>query len=268
MTWLKVLDDPELDYVYEPVARVRDRATFIRSLLVPYADEIFTYSAYKSVRDAIKNRFPNNNVYEVYRSELSQLRGFRWSTRQMTQFACCLAGGYARAKECGEPCGLLSATWPVEDAVIRVDELTPEKSVREEPLWRFHFVVCNSRYAGIRLTADIKRKRLKAWTFRMGLRSRRYGLFASDPRLFHSCYLVGRIELDNNSPILHGVACDDRLQQLNKKTLLHRHRACRDCPYGADFDCLECGVGTNECQWAWNPEKTSYFDRSKGPSIH
>lgn len=260
MLFLKWLDCDDLDYVKEPIQRVRERARFIRSVLIPYAGKMIDFSDYRHIRSKIREKFPDGHVYFVYRNELRQLTGSAWTKQQLTMIACCLAGGYQRAKEGLEACGILSSIWPVEDAVCRVDSVDPVESARNELFYRFHLVVCNSRYAGQRIVADIQRKRLKAWTFRFNLRSRRYKLYASDPRLFHGCLTIGRLEGLESGLTLHGVVCDTPQQKFNQELLLRRHRSARDCPFDADFDCLDCEVGTNECSVAWNTQATSFFD--------
>lgn len=258
MVFLKWLDPEFCSYAHEAPSAVRARAKKLLDLLRPFANEPIELLQLKALIRSVRQHTANKNVRDVYVAELRSLAGMRWTQSELARIACSLAGGYVYAKD-GLSLGVTSANWPAIDCLLRVrDVVLVDNEVGSHNQIRLKFVACNSRYAGVFAEVSFPVDRVGKWAKLFGVHHRRKRIYCSSYKLLAGVHVIGRLERVDNVTQILGVSCTEQLHKQNQSLTLRRFRSQFPCNYGADFDCVSCSVGINQCQYAVSRASTDY----------
>lgn len=258
MAYLQWFEPEYLQYSHEAVIFVRRRAERLLDVFRPFAGKVVTSDILYDLSKELRRKVNNENARQVYLEEVKVLFGVAWDIRALARIACCMAGGYKDA--CGGmPIGIAAVSWPATDCLLRVTETVfQEEEEKGGKSLQLKFVACNSRFAGESIQSEIHINRLSRWAKLIGVYHRRKKIKCTDFRLLVSCHVVGRLEKIDNKTQMVAITCDDKLAMQNRNLTVSRFRKQKRCDYGADYDCVDCRVGVNQCGRSCFTRKTFY----------
>lgn len=258
--WLQLFDEEDIQYCHEAPSAVRRRAIRFRQLLTPFVGEVIDVAALRKLESQFRNLIKDREAKRILLVELRSLGGLRFDDMSLTRVACVMAGGYAQAMT-GQPIGVLATEWRETDCLLRIDQvflavdnLPGDKNQR----MTLRFVVCNSRFAGETVEADVKVTGLDRWARFFHVHDGRKRLYCESFKHLLNMHCIGRVYRTNNRTTLLAVAVTTQLGRDNRILFARRHRAVAPCEYGATYDCILCGVGKNQCAYSCNPEITKW----------
>lgn len=255
--WLRWYGPSESSYRQEAVKLVRHRAKRLVPLLTPLAQPVpvSRIEAQKTVK-LIKAEITNAMARDVIAHELSGLTGRKFTRAEAVSLACRIAGSAFVASQGVSP-GLLSNEGGAYECLGVVHAVNLGEQFGEDQLIVLRLIVSNGPYTSERIELQFGFPQMSRWAQLFGLSDRRAHMKMKTPRQYLDANVVMRLERDNGRVNCLGVTVTDSMRCYNRKLSKRRLRLYTPCPFGANFDCIQCGVGRNQCSISINTEKTS-----------
>lgn len=253
--WLRWYGPSESSYRQEAVKLVRQRAKRLVPLLTPLAQPVpvSRLEAQKTIK-LVKAEITNAMARSVIAQELTALSGRKFTRAEAVSLACRIAGSTFIASKGFSP-GLLANEGGAQECLGVVHSVHLGEEFKGDQQIVLLFVVSNGPYTSERIELQFGFQQMSKWARLFGLADRRIKM--KTPRQYLDAQVIMRLERDNGRVNCLGVTVTEPLRCYNRKLAKNRLRLYNPCPFGATFDCVQCGIGRNQCSNSISVEKTS-----------
>lgn len=255
MPGLQWIEPDEVTYSQEAPTTVRRRALRLLKISKEFEGLHLDLDRLKLLRSAMVNCLSHPNVKTIAKTEISTLNGVPFTAQTRQRLCLSLAGGYRDARS-GRLLNIFSTISDPVDCLGRVEDLRKSESDPRKVVVTFR--ICNSSMAGQTINSEFRLRSFSGWSKMLGMYDRRQGAYPRHLREWLRMECVLRVERSDSKLQLLGVSTTDKMLAGNRKLLLARFRKNNLCYFGAAGDCLDCGVGPNQCDRSCVTQKTQY----------